>query len=98
MNPQDMLRLQTQIGLVLRFGAGAAAVVLVTGLALWALALPAADTVLAAGLILLMAIPVTRIAASLIEAIRRRDHLLIWSTAIVLAVMAFTLVLSLVSS
>jgi uncharacterized membrane protein len=98
MSRADLTRLQDQVGRLLRHGARLAAVVLAAGLGLWVFQAPAADTVLSAGLIILMAIPVTRIAASLVEAIRQGDRLLVWSTVIVLAVMAGTLVLSLASS
>jgi len=58
----------------------------------------AAPLLLRVGLAILMAIPVTRIGTSFVDAVRRHDRLLSWSTAIVLFVMAITLVYSLRSS
>ena len=98
MSRADLTRLQDQVGRLLRRGARLAAVVLAAGLGLWMFQATSAEPVLAAGLIILMAIPVARIAASLVEAIRQGDRLLVWSTVIVLAVMVATLVLSLASS
>jgi len=98
MSRADLTRLQDQIGRLLRLGARLAAVVLAAGLGLWMFDVTSADLVLSAGLVILMAIPVTRIAASLVEAVRQGDHLLLWSTVIVLGVMAATLILSLASS
>ena len=54
-----------------------------------------ASWLLRLGLAIPMAIPVTRIAASFFDAMRRRDALLASSTAIVLLVMALTLLYSL---
>jgi len=47
------------------------------------------------GLMLLMAIPISRIVAAFVDAVRRGDRLLSWATAIVLIVMAVTLAVSL---
>ena len=98
MSRADLTRLQDQVGRLLRLGARVAAVVLAAGLGLWMFQATSAEAVLSAGLIILMAIPVARIVASLVEAIRQGDRLRVWSTVLVLAVMVATLVLSLASS
>ena len=91
MKDLDLTRLETHIRRVLLVGVAATGVAFVTGLALWLTGSPQSTVVLEVGLILLMAIPVTRIVASCVDAIRRRDWLLTWSTLIVLTVMAVTL-------
>jgi uncharacterized membrane protein len=94
----DLSRLQYQIDRLLKVGVVASSSVLAVGLTLWIVGLPLAASVLAVGLVLLMGIPVARIGASFIDAVRQRDWLLIGSTAIVLLVMALTLVLSLATA
>jgi uncharacterized membrane protein len=91
MKDLDLSRLETHIRRVLIIGVGVTALAFVAGLALWFGGSPRSTTVLNIGLMLLMAIPVTRIIASCADAIRRRDWLLTWSTLIVLTVMAVTL-------
>jgi uncharacterized membrane protein len=91
----DLSRLEHQIGSVLRVGVALSAGALIVGLALFFAASPWAGALLNAGLVLLMAIPVTRIIASFIDGCRRRDWLLVWATAFVLVVMAATLAYSL---
>ena len=95
MKDLNFSRLEAHIRWVLIVGVVATAVAFVTGLALWLAGSPRSTTVLDIGLVLLMAIPVTRIVASCADAIRRRDWLLTWSTLIVLAVMVGSLVYSL---
>lgn len=91
MTDQDLTRLEHQIGRVLRLGVMLSAGALGLGLLLSFARVTAAAWLLDAGLVLLMAIPVARIAASFGDAVRRRDRLLGWATAIVLSVMAATL-------
>jgi len=91
----NLSRLESHIRWVLIVGVIATAAAFVTGLALWLGGSPRSTSVLNAGLVLLMAIPVTRIVASCIDAVRRRDWLLTWSTLIVLTVMVGSLVYSL---
>ena len=98
MTPRDLSRLEQQIGLVLRVGVRVSAVLLAAGLVLALTGYANPAPWLTAGLILLMAIPVTRIVASLVDAVRRRDALLASATAIVLLVMLVTLLWSLRSS
>ena len=88
--------LERRIGRILRTGVLASTVTLGAGLVRW-FADPASVTLLHAGLILLMAIPIARIAASLVDAIQRRDWLLIWATAGVLVVLASTIAYSLIA-
>ena len=95
MKDVDLSRLEVHIRRVLLVGVTATAVAFVAGLALWLAGSPRSTMVLDIGLILLMAIPVTRIVASCADAIRRRDWLLTWSTLIVLSVMVGSLVYSL---
>jgi len=95
MTQPDLSRLERQIGRVLKVGVGLSAAALAAGLVLYFAKAPASARVLNAGLVLLMAIPVTRIVASLVDSVRRRDRLLVWSTTFVLIVMAATLVRSL---
>jgi uncharacterized membrane protein len=95
MTQQDLSRLERQIGRVLKVGVGLSAAALGLGLVLYFVKVPASAGVLNAGLVLLMAIPVTRIVASLVDSVRRKDRLLVWSTTFVLIVMAATLMRSL---
>jgi uncharacterized membrane protein len=87
----DLHRLEHQIGRVLRTGVGLAALAMIVGLALSYAGAPGrAALVLYGGLILLIAIPVTRIATSFVDALRRRDNLLAWSTGLVLLILLVT--------
>ncbi len=95
MSTAELTRLEEQIGRLLRLGVGVCAVMLGLGLVLAFAGSVASSWLLRIGLAVLMAIPVTRIVASFVDAIRRRDLLLSSSTAIVLLVMFGTLVYSL---
>ncbi len=95
MDTADLSRLEEQIGRLLRVGVVLCAIALGLGLALAFAGNAWASPLLRIGLAILMAIPVTRIAASFFDAMRRRDALLASSTAIVLLVMALTLLYSL---
>ena len=86
--------LENRIALILRTGVMISMAILGVGLVFWFVN-PAAVTLLNAGLVLLMAIPVSRIVASLVDAIRRRDWLLTAATAGVLIVLASTIAYSL---
>lgn len=85
-------RLETIVGRILRTGVAGSMAFLAAGLIAWAAGSGSAARVLNAGLIVLMAVPVSRIAASFVDAVRRRDRLLASATAIVLAVLALTIV------
>jgi uncharacterized membrane protein len=87
-------RLEHVIGRLLNVGVALCTVILAIGLVLWFAGSPFADPVIRTGLVVLIATPVTRILASLIDAVRRRDSLLVWSTAIVLTIMAATMLYS----
>ena len=93
MKDLDLSRLETHIRRVLMVGVSATALAFVVGLALWLAGSEQSTAVLKVGLVLLMAIPVTRIVASCADAVRRRDWLLTWSTLTVLTVMVAALVL-----
>jgi TolB protein len=95
MSTAELTRLEEQIGRLLRLGVLACAVMLGLGLILSFTGSTASVWLLRIGLAVLMAIPVTRIVASFVDAVRRRDLLLSSSTAIVLLVMFGTLVYSL---
>ena len=95
MSQPDLSRLEHQIGTVLRIGVALSAGAMIAGLVLFFASSPWAGRLLNGGLMLLMAIPVTRIIASFIDGCRRRDWLLVWATAFVLVVMAATLIYSL---
>jgi uncharacterized membrane protein len=95
MSDPNLERLEHQITRVLRIGVFISAITLAAGLVFGFAGQAIAIKLFIVGLVTLMAIPITRIAASLVDAIRRRDTLLVWSTAIVLVVMAITLVHSL---
>jgi uncharacterized membrane protein len=90
----ELTRLEHQIGRVLRVGVALSAAALAMGLVLAIGGIDAGNTVMRAGLILLMAIPITRILASFVDAIRRGDRLLAGATAFVLIVMMLTVVYS----
>lgn len=84
---RDLERLEHQIGRVLRIGVLLSATILAVGLVMALAGAAHATPVLDAGVVLLIAIPVTRIATAFVDAIRRRDHLLTFSTAAVLLVL-----------
>jgi len=88
-------RLEHQIGALLRVGVVLSASALAIGLLLSVTGVADADLVMRAGLVLLMAIPVARILASFVDALRRGDRLLSGATAFVLVVMVLTVVYSL---
>jgi len=94
MAEEELSRLEHQLGKLLRLGVVLSAAALAVGLVMHFLGFAEGEIVMRAGLILLMAIPVTRIAASFIDAVRRADRLLAFATAFVLVVMALTIVYS----
>lgn len=94
MSRPELDRLEHQLGRLLLVGVILSTVTLAIGLGLYLFHTASAAAWLETGLSLLMAIPVTRIAASLVDALRRGDRLLAGSTAIVLLVMLASVVLS----
>ena len=91
MRPQDFDRLERQISLVLTIGLMVSGTALGVGLVLSLLGIRGGDLLLGLGLMVLLGIPVARIAASFEDAIRRRDALLALCTALVLLTMTVTL-------
>jgi len=90
----ELSRLEHQIGRLLRVGVALSAAALAIGLVSSLSGFTFGDEIMRGGLILLMAIPITRIIASFVDAIRRHDHLLSGATAFVLIVMTLTVVYS----
>ncbi|HEY6356717.1 MAG TPA: DUF1634 domain-containing protein [Vicinamibacterales bacterium] len=90
----ELSRLERQLGRLLRVGVAVSAAALAMGLVCSLGGLDGGDRIMRGGLVLLMAIPVTRIMASFVDAVRRGDRLLSWATAFVLVVMALTVVYS----
>jgi uncharacterized membrane protein len=79
-------RLERIIGGILRLGVATSSVLLAIGLA-WSIRRPAsgvAGTLMSAGLLILMATPVTRVAASVVEYAVERDSVFVVLTSIVL--------------
>ena len=94
MAEEELFRLEHQLSRLLRLGVALSAAALAIGLVMHFVGLADGELVMRIGLILLMAIPVTRIAASFVDAVRRADRLLAFATAFVLIVMALTVVYS----
>ncbi len=90
----ELSRLEHQLGRLLRVGVAVSAAALAMGLVCSVAGLGVGDAIMRGGLVLLMAIPIMRILASFIDAVRRGDRLLSWATAFVLVVMALTVVYS----
>jgi uncharacterized membrane protein len=90
----ELSRLEHQLGRLLRVGVAVSAAALALGLVAAVGGIDVGDQIMRGGLVLLMAIPITRIAASFVDAVRRGDRLLAGATAFVLVVMALTVVYS----
>ena len=90
----ELSRLEHQIGRLLRAGVAVSAATLALGLVCAVGGIDAGDEIMRGGLVLLMAIQVTRIVTSFVDAVRRGDRLLAGATAFVLVVMALTVVYS----
>lgn len=95
MTVRELTGLEGAIGRILQLGVAASAVLLTTGLALWLAGANDALRLLNAGLVVLMAVPISRILASFVDALLRRDRLLGWATAIVLLILGLTIAYSL---
>lgn len=80
---EELEPLERAIGVIMRAGVAASAVIMISGLVLVGFGASAGPTVLNIGLILLMMIPASRILVSLVDALRRRDVLLATATTIV---------------
>jgi uncharacterized membrane protein len=94
----EFSQLEDRLGRVLRLGVAASTGVLAIGLALWFAGAGSASWLLNAGLILLMTIPIARILTSFLDAVRRHDRLLSWSTAAVLLILSVTIAYSLLGN
>lgn len=95
-NPR-LERLEVILGRVLLAGVLSSSACLAVGLIMWMTGrYPiAANRVLAAGLILLMATPILRVVVSLVEYLRMRDWWFAATTIVVLAVLMGTVALAL---
>lgn len=89
MSTPRLERLEVTLGRILLAGVLVASACLAVGLIMWmAGGYPiAANRVLAAGLIVLMATPILRVVVSLVEYLRMRDWLFAATTIVVLAVL-----------
>lgn len=89
MSTPRLERLDVLLGRVLLGGVLLSSACLAVGLIMWMAGGGgnAADTVLAAGLIILMATPILRVVVSLVEYLRMRDWLFAATTVVVLAVL-----------
>jgi uncharacterized membrane protein len=89
---RDLNPLGRQIGRLLNAGVALSTTILAIGFVLVLLGhASAAQPTLAAGLIVLICLPVVRVVASFVDAVRRRDPVLIGATGIVLSVLAILL-------
>ena len=99
MRPAQLDRLERVLGRILRIGSLASTAILTVGLGL-ALAAPASavgPAVIRAGLLVLLATPVARVVASVIEYTSDRDWLFAGLTSIVLAIILGSLLAGLAS-
>lgn len=89
-------RLEVQLGRLLQAGVVTAAACLATGLALWmaGAAGGAANALLTAGLMILMATPILRVIVSLIEYVRTREWFFVVTTVLVFGVLLVTVTLA----
>jgi uncharacterized membrane protein len=86
-------RLERNVGRVLRTGVLLTSAALAVGLVMMLSGYDGVSRlVMTGGLVVLTAIPATRIVASLLDALRRRDQLLIVSTTVVLSVLGLLLI------
>jgi uncharacterized membrane protein len=88
----ELNRIEHVIGAILRAGVALSAAALIAGLVMTYAGSPLAPHLLNGGLVLLMMIPTSRILASLVDAIYRRDRLLAFATAIVSGVIAWQVI------
>lgn len=97
MTEPEINRLEIYLGRLLFAGVGIAAMLLLSGLALWALAAAprATNGLLNAGLIALMATPILRVVVSLVEYARMRDWFFVLTTLAVLMVLLTSVMLAL---
>jgi len=93
MNDQGISRLEVHLGRLLLGGVLTAATCLAIGLAIWLLGASrgAANVLLTAGLMVLMATPILRVVVSLVEYVRMRDWFFVTTTFVVLIVLFVTM-------
>ncbi len=84
MNANPLAMLELVIGRLFRTGMIISAIALIAGLVLWVAHSSLATPLLLSGLVVLMAVPAARVLASSIDALRRRDTLLIAATLAVI--------------
>ena len=91
-----MERLEARLGALLTVGTVASSALLAIGLILWLVAgpLPSTRIALEAGLIVLIATPVGRVAASTAGFVLRRDWRMVAMTALVLLSLVLSLVVA----
>lgn len=89
---ESLARLETRLGRLLVAGLAAAAASLAAGLVLFFVrpGSASADSVLAVGLMILMATPILRVVVSVVEYVRMRDWFFVAITLSVLGVLAAT--------
>jgi len=88
--PGELERFDAGVGRVLRTGVLMSSVLMGLGLLAWLLDVAAAAALLNAGLVSLMATPVVRLLASLIEYLRTREWSFVWMTGAVVIILAGT--------
>jgi len=100
MNEDAVDRLEVQLGRLLQAGVFTAAACLAVGLALWmaGAANGTANTLLTAGLMILMATPILRVIVSLVEYVRMRDWFFVVTTVMVLGVLLATVTLAVLNA
>lgn len=84
MSTNDMAGLEAVIGRLFTWGVRISASAFIAGLVLFFAHSPLATPVLLSGLVVLMAIPATRVLVSTVDAMRRRDTLLVVATLAVI--------------
>jgi uncharacterized membrane protein len=100
MSEDSIGRLEIQLGKMLQTGVLTSAACLAAGLVLWMSgAFPwAAEALLTAGLLILMATPILRVVVSLVEYARMRDWFFVATTLIVFGVLLATVTLALLKT
>jgi uncharacterized membrane protein len=88
--PGELERFDVVVGRVLRTGVLVSSAFLALGLLAWFLAVDVAGPLLHAGLFCLMATPVVRLMASVVEYARTREWFFFWMTCAVMAVLVGT--------
>jgi uncharacterized membrane protein len=96
MNDDATGRLEVQLGRLLQAGVLTSAACLALGLVLWmaGAAEGAANVLLTAGLVMLMATPILRVIVSLVEYVRMRDWFFVVTTVLVFGVLLVTVTLA----